>query len=569
MSNITLDNVSRQEIRTIVSGLKGKRLTEELTRLSEQLGVSKNALYNHTKDLRPTRKTRADKGERKYDISHPSVQFALEQIIDRNVDPDWAIRIANDNDFPLDISVGTMNKYLREHQLGLKQRKNPIRPYRRWEADRPGKLFQFDISAAKERWLDRTTRRILKVSNLEVSKNHPNDDPNRVPLWRFVLVDDFSRMCFVRYYAIAKENSIDIADFILRAFRELGVPEILYTDNAATIVSKLMQRGERILNDAFLESGGYRMLQHLPGNAQASGKVERFHQKFEKMERLIGVKKFTPDLEGINNFCVEACKYLNNDLVHSTTRQKPIARWQSINHTLRIPTEAALDAAFKCREFERVIGADLTINFEGEIYQLPRTNDTIIRDWVGKKIKVLWPSADADWFSICNPNDLFYEDVWLTVDRRLAAPDNAGEFKSVSDNVQQSVIKTTKARAKERRKLIDTPENDIKVPGFDTPLSLSTSHTISFPKKRLELTAEQLAAVAPGTIQVTKELNFWEAFILLKNEELLSADEADKNWLKTVFGATETLPENDIRIALEKRNQPVQNVINYDWRKTA
>ena len=77
-----------------------------------------------------------------------SLNMPLEQIIDRNVDPDWAIRIARDNGFELDISVGTMNKYLREHQLGIKQRKNPVRPYRRWEADRPGKLFQFDISAS-------------------------------------------------------------------------------------------------------------------------------------------------------------------------------------------------------------------------------------------------------------------------------------------------------------------------------------------------------------------------------------------------------------------------------------
>jgi hypothetical protein len=568
MGNISLDHVATQEIRTIVSGLAGKSLTAEVQRLCGIFEVSPNRIYDLTKDLRPARKTRADKGQRKYSLDHPSVQFVLDLILNNNLDPHWALRVARDNGHELDISEATMSRYLREHNLSLKQRKNPIRPYRRWEADAPGELFQFDISASKTRWLDRKTRKILRVPITEVNRNHPNDDPNRVPLWRFVLVDDFSRMVYARYYAISKENGVDIADFLLRAFRELGVPKILYTDNAKTIVNKMLQRGARILNEAFAESGGYRMLQHLPNNAQASGKVENFHLKFEKLERLIGVKKFTPDLEGIHRFCEEMCHYFNHDVVHSTTRQRPITRWQSVAHTMRIPTDAALDQAFKCKEFERVIGGDLTISIEGQLYQLPRQNNSIVRDWIGKKVLILWPSAEADWLAICNTTDLFYADVWLTVDRKLAVADTAGEFKSVSDNTQQSLLKTTKQQGKARRAAIIAPEQDVIVPGFDTPLSTQVNQPIAFPKPRVELTPDQLAAHTPGVPQIKSGMVYWDAIDWLVKQEQLTYEQADKDWLRGIYGDRDQVAENELLTALENRFRPAE-ILTFQRRKLA
>lgn len=564
MPNITLDNTARQEIRESVAGLSGKELIARLDHLAAFYEVSKSRIYDLTKDLRPSRKTRTDKGERKANLLEDAgLSFAAELVVTRNLDPFWALRTAQDNGHAIGISLGTFTRYLREHNLNLKQRKNPVRAYRRWEASEPGELFQFDISGVKQRWFDRTTRKILKVSNLEISKNHANDDPNRCPLWKFVLVDDFSRMTFIRFYAITKANSTDIADFLMNAFRELGVPKTLYTDNDAVIVSKMMRRAERLLNQAFDESGGFRLLQHLPGNAQASGKVERTHQVIESFEKLVGVKKYTPSLEDLNTFCGRMCQYLNYDKVHSTTRQKPIVRWQSINTTMRIPTDSALDAAFKCKELERNINADLTISVDGKSYQIVR--EAPFTDWINKKISVLWPAADADWFSICNPNDLHYSDVWFQMDRKFAVADTAGDFKAVADNKQQETIKRLQQQAKERRAAIESPENDIITPGFDTPLSTATSQPLSFPKPRIEMTPDQLAAVAPGTMAQATALTYWAAFDLCREEEILTASEADKTWLRSVFAEREAITEDELRTAIENRNQPAQ-IINFERR---
>ncbi len=82
-----------------------------------------------------------------------------------------------------------------------------------------------------------------------------------------------------------------VIDFLLDAFRELGVPRVLYTDNDAVIVSRRMKRAASILDRAFADTGGFKLDQHLPGNSQATGKVENAHQLVEKFEKLFGVEE--------------------------------------------------------------------------------------------------------------------------------------------------------------------------------------------------------------------------------------------------------------------------------------
>lgn len=563
MANPTLDNVSKQEIRSSLCGLHGKDLTTRIAELAAFYDISPKRIYACTTDLRTPRKARADKGTRKADLeTDEGLRFAAELVVSRNLDPYWALRTAQDNGHAINVALGTFQRYLREHQLSLKQRKNPVRAYRRWEASAPGELFQFDISGVKQRWLDRTTRKILNVTPLEISKNHPNDDPNRCPVWKFVLVDDFSRMVFIRFVAVTKPNSTDIADFLLKAFRELGVPQTLYSDNDAVIVSKMMRRAERLLNDAFLESGGFKLSQHLPGNAQASGKVERTHQMVESFEKLVGVKKYTPVLEDLNLFTERMCQYLNYDKIHSATGVRPIQRWQSVHHTLRLPAPETLDAAFKCKEFERTINADLTISVDGKSYQIPR--EAPFTDWLTKKVLVLWPAADADWLSLCNPADLHYSDVWFTMDRRYAVADAAGEFKSVADNQQQRLLKSLKQSAKERRAAILEPEQDILTPGFDTPLSESAFKPIAFPKPTEQMPTDGLITGERNA----RGLSYWDAMDKFVAEERLTYEAADKDWLRSVFGDRDQVAEEELLTALETRSRPAA-VLSFERRKVS
>ena len=65
------------------------------------------------------------------------------------------------------------------------------------------------------------------------------------------------------------------------------MPHTLYTDNDAIIKFGRNQRTTAILNKVLLDQGGYQNTFHLPGNARATGKVERLHQTVEQCEKFI------------------------------------------------------------------------------------------------------------------------------------------------------------------------------------------------------------------------------------------------------------------------------------------
>jgi transposase InsO family protein len=566
MPKHTLDSIATQEIRAALAGLQGKRLTAEVRRQAEFYEVTTKTVYEITADLRPKRKARADKGQRKGSLlESDALAFAAELVVTRNLDPDLALQTARLNGYEADVALGTFQRYLREHGLSRRERNNPVRAHRRWEAAAPGDIFQFDMSAVKERWLDVSTRRILKVTPLEVSKNHPNTNPDRIPLWKFGLVDDHSRLKYVRFYAVGKPTSNEVIDFLLGAFRRYGVPKALYTDNDVTIISKRMRRAESILHRAFEESGGFKLDQHLPGNPQATGKVERGHQIFEKFEKLIGVKFETPGLAELNQFCEYACEAYNTR-PHSTTGVAPLLRWQSQLHTLRVPTPDVLDSAFKVEEFDRRINDDLTISYKATRYQLPRKRP--FTDWVTKTVRVIWPGAESDWFAVMAPANTQLEGTEFFIDRKAATADEAGQFKQPEESTRQQSVKRLRAQAKARKEQMRAQGEELRVPGFDAPIAEVAQFPVMMPKPKVELQPERLAEIAPGAVPPTaapRTVSFWEALGKLINDESLTNSPTDKDWLRAVFAGREEIEESELRAALDARHhQPA--VIQFERR---
>jgi hypothetical protein len=558
-----------QEIRAALCGLSGARARAEANSLAARYEVSVSRVYDVTRDLRPKRKPRADKGKRRADIlEHDGLRFATELRALKHVDPDLAIETAVANGYEIPVSLGTYQRYLREHGLNRQQLRNGCRPHRRWEAANPLDIFQFDISGVKERWIDVATRRILHVTPLTVSKNHPNKNSNLVPLWKFGLVDDHSRLRYVRFVACDKPNSINVIDFLLPAFRELGIPLVFYTDNDAIIVSKRMRRAASILDRAFASSGGFRLEQHAAGNPQATGKVEVGHQIFEKFEKLIGVKYETPSLEALNEFTVAVCERYNWTS-HRETGAQPMLRFRSGHGSMRIPPDVLLDDAFKADEFEVSIRADLTISFKGESYQLPRSpriaglpNPFLsLAGRRGMKITIVWP-PNADYF-VAVHDGIEYE-----LDRVLAKADSAGEYKSVAETRSQQAMKALKESAAARKQAHKEAGTDIIVPGIDVPFAASAQAPDSIammPRKRIETNPELLAALGAGVVPPSmvdgQLLDFWSAASLLAEEGLFERTEAgqvaavDMEWLKSVYNGRDEVLDTELRVALGQRVQ--------------
>ncbi len=462
-----------------MNGLSGGRAKQRATELAARYGTTWQTVYRVTEDQR-TRKTRSDAGNRRADLlTDPALLYIAAQVSKHHVSVERAISNAAAKGLHCPYSVGYVRQLL--CNLGISRRKNATAraPHRRFEADAPGRLYQVDITGLKTRWADPKTRRLLKVSSLDVSKNHPNENPRRVPVWAFTIVDDYSRFVFTRFVAVEKPTQTEFIDFVLEAFREMGVPFVLYSDNDGVICGKRMQRAARLLGNLFRESGGFELAQHKPGNPQATGKVENLHKYVEECERTIALLN-EPTLETLNRYARVICDNKNHK-VHATTGVAPIIRWRENNEALRIPPPKTLDDIFQAVEFTVQVRSDVVVCFEGRQWQLPRVSPFI--DWAetGKEVLILSP-ARADHFWIVDADDIH------TIQRLEASPDTVGKYANLPKTKSQSVRETLDEVETVNTLSIDEIEAQAKRENAKLPAML--------PKPRIEATdAELLAAV--------------------------------------------------------------------------
>ncbi len=552
MSNYNLGALALQEIKEAMRGLRGALAKAEAARLAARFDCHPSTIYSLSADERPERKVRSDKGKRALDLEHDGLRLVAELVVLNNFDVDLAIETANVNGCEIPAALGTVQRYLREHGLNKRANTKQNNPHRRFEAKAPGEIFQFDMSGVKERWVDIKTRRILHVPATEVSKNHPNKKTSRVPLWKFVVKDDFSRVTYMRFIACNRPTSSHVADFLLEAFRELCIPKMLYTDNDGTITGKRMRRAERILNDAFKESGGFKIETHLPGQAQASGKVERSHQVVEKFEKLFSLDEEHRTLEELDNFARNICTRVNWR-EHRATGVAPMIRWQSQRQVVRVPPPALLNSAFKCDEFTRVLSAALTISIDGQVYQLPRKRP--FSDYANQKISIVWPADEADWFVAILPNDDEYQ-----VERKLAGTDAAGEYKAAEESTRQQNIKRLEVSAHARAEERKADKTRIIKPLMDRVEEAPQSVAL-FPQPREEMNAATLAELSHvPSVSAGRFITYWEALFLFIEEGSLTNSAADKAYLKVIFAGRDEMLDTDLRAEIATHTPQVSTI---------
>lgn len=557
----TLGNHSISEIRESMRGLTGTAASAEADRLAKHFGVHKSRIYEVTKDLRPKRKQRTDKGKRTADLmEHPVLKQIAAWVVTYDITPADAFEIARQRGLEIPVTLATFQRYCREHDLHKAARRNPQTPHRNFEASAPGEMFQFDISGSKQRWFDMKTRKIVTVSELEVSENHPNTKANRVRVWRFKLIDDFSRRVFTRYYGIDKANASHVIDFLLQAYSEMGVPLMLYTDNDSIIKFGRNAEATKILEKALIDVGGYQVIHHLPGNARATGKIERQHQNSEQIEKLIGLflaEGRTLTLEQLQTFAANTDARYNNTR-HRATGEKPIDRWNSKIHTVRIVDYHVLKSAFLADSFDITLKGDLTFDLRGKTYQLP--TDQVFQNLLDrqattrKKLKVIF-ADDTEFYTLVDFDLNEYD-----IQKSFAVSDVAGDFKSTSFSRGQRNRKELRAFAKENAKqereknISNTPS---PIPYFDTDYQVEKTNTIQFPKTSVDVTPQVIESL-PAQSQSFVEnysgqlLSFYDA-VKKFGDKFPSLSEC-KQFLDTLFESRDDeQPEAQIRDAIDAR----------------
>lgn len=573
---IKLGNLAKEEIKESMRRCTSRSMrSAEAERLSKHFGVGKDRIYAITKEDRPQQKTRADKGKRTAKImEHEGLKYAASLVIKNHLDPFKALRTVRDEGYEIPVADETFVRYLSELGLNRKNRRNRKTNHRRFEAELPGDVYQIDMSGLKERFAyDVNTRKIVKISVLDVSKNHPDLNKNHINVWRFVLVDDFSRRKFIRYIPVEKPNSSHFIEFFLEAYQEMGVPKKLYTDNDVIIKYSRTKRACEILNKALEDCGGYEQIFHLPGNSRATGKVERSHQVIEEYEKLLGLyidRGRTITVDVLNRFAKNITNELNN-IVHRTTGETPIDRWNSKRHEVRTIDAKILKSAFLVDEFDTYINGDLTIRHKGVSYQLP--NDEIFVNLVAaqskkNKIKIIFPD-DADFFVLIDFDRNEYEIL-----KQELKPDVFGEFKSFPEESSQKsrkeLINFAKEKAKAEKARTKEGFEPTPIPVIDTPISMPKNNIAQFPKPIIDVTEKIVAKVEtpnstnteefiPATIatgKVTKAayagqlISWYDA--VRKFKEFFATTAECKEVLNTVYTSQDDYqPEMQVRKAVE------------------
>mgnify|MGYP001157975431 CR=1 FL=1 len=537
MARIKLGENARQEIRESIGRCRtSHEVAAEVERLSSHFGVRKQRIYEITKDLRGGRKTRADKGKRVIDFEDERLQLVAGWIDTYKVKVSDAVLMARQRGIDIPVEFPTVSRLMREAGLDKKNRVRPQTAHRRFEASAPGEMFQFDISGLKERWFDTTNRRLISVSSLEVSKNHENTKKTRVRVWRFSIIDDFSRRIFIRYVAVDKPNSSHVVDFLLQAYAEMGVPHKLYTDNDEIIKFGRNARATEILNKILADQGGYENVFHLPGNSRATGKVERLHQSVEQEEKLLGLylaERGDLTIDALNEQFAQAVCNRKNNTPHRETLQTPLARWESAFSIVRRLNYADLRSAFMADEFEFKLRGDLTFRLKGQAFQLPTTDRYPFASWIGQKLRVVFPD-NQDFFTLIGLDGSEYD-----IAKAAPVADTAGEWRSTAvsktENLRKKIREVAKADAKRIRQIGEAAP----IPYFEEDFApaAETGNLAKFPKPETEITIADVAEAAPGRVtdSFSDMLNFWDA--VNEYTSRFASKKACKEFMDTVFSS--------------------------------
>jgi transposase InsO family protein len=204
------------------------------------------------------------------------------------------------------------------------------RERRRWETDRPGRLWHADVCHGAPLMLG----------------------DRKVPLRIHGMLDDASRFIPV-LSARSAEREVDMLEVFLQALREHGKPDGIYLDNGSTY------RGEALATAC--GRLGIALVHAQPYDPQARGKMERFWRTLRE-----GCLDFARDLSSLHDVQVRLLGFLDAHYHHAAHAglmgKSPASVWAT--RKLAPLTEDELTDALTIRE-RRQVHTDGTLSIGG------------------------------------------------------------------------------------------------------------------------------------------------------------------------------------------------------------
>ncbi len=263
------------------------------------------------------------------------------------------------------------------------------RPARRFERHAFGELWQMDTTSGA--WLE--GYRLVYV---------------------VTILDDYSR-AVVACRVFASDSSYHNLLTLRQAMERYGRPRVLYTDNDSKFRLTRYQRSrfytyrpETLAGLVETEVGralrelDVQLLSHLPGNAQAKGKIERF---FRFLQERVLTHNRARTLEELQALLDEWVASYNARHINRDTGCTPAER---LSPTVARPLDGNPDDLF-CLKEERKVAKDHTISLDGVTYTLPSEPCLVafkvqlhihpgerLRVWYGDRLVTELPHVDKE-----------------------------------------------------------------------------------------------------------------------------------------------------------------------------
>jgi len=414
--------VLRHEARGLDASASYRPFCEEHAAL---LGCHWSTVYRAIRDeVGRGRQKRADAGASRV-LEGDVMEDMAGLVVQYDYDAQLAIDTINANRAAegleaVEVHAETLRRHLRRMGVSRRHNAQDLRVHRRWEAPYPGYLWQMDSTTAESWWIDADDTVGYEAP---VHRNKTKAGNGKPRIWLLGLVDDHTRVRWARFYT--SNSALAWRDLIIRAMRgfspridewpAFGIPERIYTDQDSAMKSAVMTRMleileiKRMLADPSTEA---------ETNAQAKGKVERslglILHGFEKTTRAKRVTR----LSELNRLLYRHLLYVNNRR-HSETNEIPFERWLSAQSIRVLPTSEIMAKVLR-REVERRVSPSVSIQLDGNTYQLPRQAPFV--DQIKKKVLVLYHEADMRRITVVIDGEEY------EVDAVEALPDTAGDF---------------------------------------------------------------------------------------------------------------------------------------------
>jgi molybdenum-dependent DNA-binding transcriptional regulator ModE len=278
------------------------------------------------------------------------------------------------------LSISTIRRALKNYGLDVETLNAPA-PAVELAAKHPNHVWEIDASLCVLYYLPKGGLAVMEAKEFEKNKpgNFKKIEKDRV--WRYSVVDKCTGAIYVEY-VFGGESGANLAQIFLNSIQPrsqypfYGVPFMIYVDAGCANTSGMFKNLCRSLS--------IDLRWHLPGNARATGAVEKSHDiiecKFEGPLKSIGVES----LEELNYHANRWMHMFNASAKHSRHGMTRYGAWVKIREEqLRVAPKLAL-----CRELartapiERTVTDKLTIDFKGCEYDISHIPDICVKQKV-------------------------------------------------------------------------------------------------------------------------------------------------------------------------------------------